>query len=80
MVEVDGVVNAGRLQGVALQVQRLGAVGRRDAGVADQPVSQTNVCDMAGEEGSGLTDACQGRGVVAAALRQENAGGYRPVV
>ena len=32
--------------GVALQVQRLRAVGLRDAGVADQPVSQTNVCDM----------------------------------
>ena len=32
-------------QGVALQVQRLGAVGIRDAGVADQHVSQTTVCD-----------------------------------
>ena len=40
MVEVD-LVDAGRPQGVALQVQRLGAVGLRDAGVADQHVSQT---------------------------------------
>ena len=38
-------VNAGRLQCVALRVQRLGAVGLRDASVADQHVSQTTVCD-----------------------------------
>ena len=44
MIEVDRV-DAGRLQGVALQVQRLEAVGLRDAGVADQHVSQTVVCD-----------------------------------
>ena len=41
MVEVDRVVDARGPQGVALQVQRLGAVGLRDAGVADQHVSQT---------------------------------------
>ena len=32
VVDVDRVVDAGRPQGVALQVQRLGAVGLRDAG------------------------------------------------
>ena len=36
MVEVGRVVDARGPQGVALQVQRLGAVGLRDAGVADQ--------------------------------------------
>ena len=48
MVEVGRVVDARGPQGVALQVQRLGAVGLRDAGVADQHVSQTTVCDMRG--------------------------------
>ena len=43
VVEVDRVVDASGPQGVALQVQRLGAVGLREAGVADQHVSQTNV-------------------------------------
>ena len=42
VVEVDGV-NACRPQGVALRVERLGSVGFRDAGVADQHVSQTLV-------------------------------------
>ena len=32
MIEVDRVVDDGRPQGVALQVQRLGAVGLRDVG------------------------------------------------
>ena len=36
---------SGGPQCVALQVQRLGAVRLRDAGVADQHVSQTAVCD-----------------------------------
>ena len=45
VIEVDRVVDARGPQGVALQVQRLGAVGLRDAGVADQHVSQTTVCD-----------------------------------
>ena len=45
MVEVH-LVDVGVAQGVALQVQRLGAVGLRDAGVADQHVSQTVVWDM----------------------------------
>ena len=39
---------SGGLQCVALQVQRLGAVRLRDAGVADQHVSQTVVCDIPG--------------------------------
>ena len=43
VVEVGRVVDARGPEGVALQVQRLGAVGLRDAGVADQHVSQTNV-------------------------------------
>ncbi len=43
VVEVGRVVDARSPEGVALQVQRLGAVGLRDAGVADQHVSQTNV-------------------------------------
>ena len=43
VVEVERV-DAARPQGVALQVQRLGAVGLRDAGVAEQHVSQTAVC------------------------------------
>ena len=38
VVDVDGV-DARGLQRVALQVQRLGAVRLRDAGVADQHVS-----------------------------------------
>ena len=38
VVDVDGV-DARRPRGVALQVQRLGAVCLRDAGVADQHVS-----------------------------------------
>ena len=46
VVEVGRVVDARGPQGVALQVQRLRAVGLRDAGVADQHVSQTNVWDM----------------------------------
>ena len=46
MVEVGRVVDALGPQGVALQVQRLGAVGLGDAGVADQHVSQTVVWDM----------------------------------
>ena len=45
VVLVDRVDALGS-QGVALQVQRLGAVGLRDAGVADQHVSQTVVWDM----------------------------------
>ena len=48
MVEVGRAVDARGPQGGALQVQRLGAIGLRDAGVADQHVSQTTVCDMAG--------------------------------
>ena len=43
-VDVAGV-DASGLQRVALQVQRLGAVCLRDAGVADPPVSQTVVWD-----------------------------------
>ena len=39
LVEVGRVVDALGPQGVALQVQRLGAVRLRDAGVADQYVS-----------------------------------------
>ena len=45
MVDVDRVDALGP-QGVALQVQRLGAVGLLDAGVADQHVSQTVVWNM----------------------------------
>ena len=45
MVDVDRVDARGP-QGVALQVQRLGAIRLRDAGVADQHVSQTVVWDM----------------------------------
>ena len=41
-VDVAGV-DASGLQRVALQVQRLGAVCLRDAGIADPPVSQTVV-------------------------------------
>ena len=44
VVDVDGA-DASGLQRVALQVQRLGTVCLRDAGVADQHVSQTAVCD-----------------------------------
>ena len=47
MVEVDRVVDAGRPQGVALQVQRLGVVGLRDVGAAEQHVS----CALAGAAG-----------------------------
>ena len=43
VVEVDRVVDALGPQGGALQVQRLGAILLRDAGVADQHVSQTVV-------------------------------------
>ena len=39
-------VDARATQGVALQVQRLGAVGLGDPSVTDQPVSQTRVWDM----------------------------------
>ena len=46
MVEVDRVVDTLGPQGGALQVQRLGAVGLRDADVADQHVWQTAVWDM----------------------------------
>ena len=45
VVEVGRVVDARGPQGVALQVQRLGAVGLRDAGVGDQHVSQTALPD-----------------------------------
>ena len=41
-------IDADRPQGIALQVQRLRAVGLRDAGVADQHVSQAVVCDRVG--------------------------------
>ena len=47
VVEVDRVVDANGPQGVALQVQRLGAVGLRDAGVADPPVSQRKFATQA---------------------------------
>ena len=39
-------VDARATQGVALQVQRLGAVGLGDPSVTDQHVSQTRVWDM----------------------------------
>ena len=44
---------SGGPQCVALQVQRLGAVRLRDAGVADQHVSQTVVCDTRARTPSG---------------------------
>ena len=44
---------SGGPQCVALQVQRLGAVRLRDAGVADQHVSQTAVCDTPSRTPSG---------------------------
>ena len=53
VIEVDRVVDARGPQGVALQVQRLGAVGLRDAGVADQHVSQTTVFDMESADPAG---------------------------
>ena len=53
VVDVDRVDALGP-QGVALQVQRLGAVGLGDAGVADQHVSQTVVCDR-----RAMTPSCE---------------------
>ena len=52
MVDVAGVDAIGP-QRVALQVQRLGAVCLRDAGVVDQHVSQTAVCDRRAKTPSG---------------------------
>ena len=52
MVDVDRIDARGP-QGVALQVQRLGAIRLRDAGVADQHVSQTVVWDMRARAASG---------------------------
>ena len=46
VIEVGWVVDAFGTQGVALQVQRLGAIRLSDAGVADPHVSQTLVWDM----------------------------------
>ena len=46
VIEVGWVVDAFGTQGVALQVQRLGAIRLSDAGVADPHVSQTFVYDM----------------------------------
>ena len=53
VVEVGRVVDALGPQGVALQVQRLGAIRLRDAGVADQHLSQTVVCDTRARAPSG---------------------------
>ena len=72
VVEVD-LVHAGRPQGVALQVQRLGAVGLRDAGVSQ---SACIANERLGHEGAGGFQSRAGCGRGRDLARPQGPGGH----